>query len=170
MTFSHVISNAGPLIVLAKLNRLDLLAELYRQVQIPQEVYHEVVTLGTAQGAADALTFRLFWQQRQWPIVEMSADALAVYQPPVILHPGELAVLALAQTLPKPLVLLDDEMARTEARRVELAVRGSLGVLVQAYRQQHLTRAQVMLLIEEIGLRPDIWISTRLCQQVLEAL
>ena len=170
MTFSHVISNAGPLMVLAKLNRLELLADLYHEVQIPQEIYHEVVTQGAARGAADALTFRLFWQHRRWPIVEMPADALPAYQSPVLLHPGELAVLALAQTSPRPLVLLDDEVARTEARRLGLPVRGSLGVLVQAYRQQLLTRAQVTLLIEEVGLRPDIWISTKLCQQVLAAL
>ena len=100
----------------------------------------------------------------------MPADALPAYQSPVLLHPGEFAVLALAQTSPRPLVLLDDEVARTEARRLGLPVRGSLGVLVQAYRQQHLTRAQVTLLIEEIGLRPDIWIATKLCRLVLEAL
>lgn len=170
MTFSHVISNAGPLMVLAKLNRLDLLAELYGEVQIPQVVYHEVATQGLARGATDALTFRLFWQQKQWPIIEMSPPDLSVIQPSMILHPGELAVLALAQTVQQPLVLLDDEAARTEARRLELSVRGSLGVLVQGYRQKHLTRAEVALLIEEIGLRPDIWISAKLCQQILAAL
>jgi predicted nucleic acid-binding protein len=33
-----VISNAGPLIALGKLNRLELLADLYETVQIPQSV------------------------------------------------------------------------------------------------------------------------------------
>ena len=31
----RVISNAGPLMALAKLNRLDLLANLYQQVELP---------------------------------------------------------------------------------------------------------------------------------------
>ena len=170
MSFSHVLSNAGPLIVLAKLNRLELLADLYHEVQIPQVVYDEVITQGLARGATDALTLRLFWQQKQWPIIESPAEPRPRYQPPVILHPGELAVLGLAQTLPAPLVLLDDEVARAEARRLGLPVRGSLGVLVQAYRQQRLSRAQAALLIEEIGLRPDIWISAKLCWQVVEGL
>ena len=70
MKFSHVISNAGPLIVLAKLNQLELLDDLYHEVQIPQVVYHEAVTQGLAYGAADALTLRLFWRQKQWPVID----------------------------------------------------------------------------------------------------
>ncbi len=38
-----VLSNAGPLIALGKLNRLELLAELYGQVQIPHAVHEEAV-------------------------------------------------------------------------------------------------------------------------------
>jgi len=77
-------------------------------------------------------------------------------------------VLALAQTLAEPLVLLDDETARAEARRVGLHVRGTLGVLAQAHRQGLLSFPQLELLINEIAARPDIWIATRLCEQVLE--
>jgi predicted nucleic acid-binding protein len=39
-----VLSNAGPLMALGKLNRLDLLTELYEQVQIPRAVYTETVS------------------------------------------------------------------------------------------------------------------------------
>jgi len=59
-----VLCDAGPLIALAKLNRLDLLAELYEEVQTPRAVYGEVVVQGFARGAPDALTVRLFWQRR----------------------------------------------------------------------------------------------------------
>jgi predicted nucleic acid-binding protein len=43
-------------------------------------------------------------------------------------------VLALAQSLADPLVLLDDKVARAEAGRINLALCGTLGVLVRAYR------------------------------------
>lgn len=79
-------------------------------------------------------------------------------------------MLALAQTLPNPLVLLDDEVARTEARRLKLRLRGTVGVLVQVYRQGHLPFAQIDLLLEEIALRPDIWISAKLCHKVRDSL
>lgn len=165
-----VLCNAGPLIALGKLNRLTLLADLYSTVQIPRAVYDEVVTKGLGRGAPDALTVRLFWQRQGWPVVDVPAAVLAVYAPPVTLGPGETQVLALAQTLTDPLVLIDDEVARAEARRLRLRVRGTLGVLVQAYRQQLLTLAETELLIQEIAARPDIWIGAKLCEQVLAGL
>lgn len=165
-----ILSNAGPLIALGKLNRLDLLANLYKQVQIPQQVYTEVVTQGLARRATEALTIRLFWQQQNWPVVNVPAQILSAYNPPVTLDSGEMEVLALAQTVSNVLVLLDDEAARAEARRLNLPVRGTLGVLVQAYRNNYLTYSQTDLLLQEIAVRPDIWISVKLCQQVLDAL
>ena len=165
-----VVSNAGPLMALGKLNRLELLVEVYGQVQITRAVYTEVVTQGLARGEPDALVTRLFWQTQGWPIIDVPADVLAAYQPPTILGDGETEVLALAQTLSNPLVLLDDELARAEARRLNLTVRGTLGVLVEAYHQQHLTYTQLDLLLQEIAARPDIWISDELCQQILDSL
>jgi uncharacterized protein len=117
---------------LGKLNRLDLLVDLYSEVQIPHAVYDEVVTRGLIRGASDALTVRLFWQRQAWPIVNIPEANLATYKPPVILHWGEIEVLTLAQMLNEPLVLLDDEVARVEARRLRMHLRGTLGILVQA--------------------------------------
>jgi len=155
---------------LGKLNRLDLLANLYGEVQIPRAVYDEVVTQGLARGAPDALTVRLFWQRQGWPVVNVPEAVVSSYTPPVILDPGEIEVLALAQTLKDPLVLLDDEVARTEARRLNLRVRGTLGILVHAYRDGLLSFDQIELLIREIAARPDIWIGAKLCEQVLASL
>ena len=164
------ICNAGPLIALGKLNRLELLTELFGQVRIPRAVYTEAVTQGLALGMPDARTIRIFWQTKGWPIIEVSAATLAAYKPPVILDPGETAVLALAQTLSDALVLLDDETARAEARRLKLHVQGTLGVLAQAYRAGVLSFPEVELLLQEVAARPDIWISAKLCELVLQAL
>jgi len=49
-------------------------------------------------------------------------------------------------------------------------VRGTLGVLSQAFRSGILSFPQVELLIQEIAARPDIWIGPKLCEQVLQAL
>jgi predicted nucleic acid-binding protein len=155
---------------LGKLNRLELLSELYGKVRIPHAVYDEVVTCGLAKGASDALTVRLFWQRQKWPVVDVPPSVLSAYTPSVILGPGEKAVLALAQTMRYPLLLLDDEVARSEARLLKLRVRGTLGILAQAYREQMLTLAQTELLIREISVRRDIWISAKLCEQILASL
>ncbi|HKX31232.1 MAG TPA: DUF3368 domain-containing protein [Blastocatellia bacterium] len=165
-----VLCNAGPLIALGKLNRLELLGDLYGEVQIPRRVYDEVVTRGLARGAPEALTVRLFWQRQGWPIVDVTLHDLSAYTPSATLDPGETEVLALARTLQDPLVLLDDETARTEARHLGLRIRGTLGILVQAYRTELLSLTQIELLIQEIIARPDIWISSKLCEEVLASL
>lgn len=170
MADAIVVTDAGPLIALGKLNRLDLLAGLYGEVQVPRAVYEEVVREGLARGTPDARAVQLFWQQQQWPIVDVPESVLAAYAPEVILDPGETEVLAFAQTLPNALVLLDDEVARAEARRLKLRARGTLGVLVQGHRQGLLSLAQVELLIHEIAVRPDIWIGAKLCEGVLASL
>ncbi len=143
MTASRrIIGNAGPLMALAKLNRLDLLAKLYDRVEIPRAVYREVVTQGLTLGAPDARVVQLFWEKHEWPIIEVSGDLLSGFQPRVVLDAGETEVLALAGENPSALFLIDDDLARQEARRLAVEVKGTLGVLVQAYRRQHLTRGE----------------------------
>jgi predicted nucleic acid-binding protein len=115
-----VLCNAGPLIALGKLNRLHLLADLYGTVGIPRAVYNEVVTEGSLRGLPDALTVRLFWESQGWPVVNVSETVLAAYLPAAVLGPGETELLALAQSEPDSLVLIDDETARVEARRLNL--------------------------------------------------
>ncbi len=166
----RVIANAGPLMALAKLNRLDLLARLYHQVEIPAAVYREVVTQGVARGAPDARIVQLFWEQHGWPITEVPRKLLSAFQPRVVLDAGETEVLALAEEDPEALFLIDDDLARQEARRRAVEVKGTLGVLVQAFRRQILTLDETELLIQQIAARPDIWIGARLCEGVLENL
>ncbi|HZF07761.1 MAG TPA: DUF3368 domain-containing protein [Thermoanaerobaculia bacterium] len=165
-----VLANAGPLIALAKLNRLGLLSDLYRVVQVPRSVYHEVVEQGLARGATDAGTIRLFLDRSGWPILEVPEPTIRGYDPLVVLDPGERDLLILAQSIPEALLLIDDEIARGEARRLGLAVRGTLGILAQARRAGLLTLQEVELLLLEIATRRDIWISEKLCQDVLAKL
>ncbi len=155
---------------LAKLNRLDLLAKLYDQVEIPKAVYREVVTQGLALGAPDAQVVQLFWENQKWPIIEVSGQLLSDFQPRVVLDAGETEVLALTAENPGALFLLDDDLARQEARRLGVEVKGTLGVMVQAFRRGVLTFEETELLIQLIAARPDIWIGARLCEGVLEGL
>ncbi len=155
---------------LGKLNRLHLLVDLYATVHIPSAVYREVVVEGAALGAPDALPIRLFLEVRGLPIVEAAKEVLLAYSPPVILGVGETELLALARDFREVLVLLDDEEARSEARRLGLPVKGTLGILIEAWRTGVLSLEEMEILILEIAARPDIWISERLCRQVLEQL
>lgn len=155
---------------LGKLNRLHLLVDLYKVVHVPRTVYREVVVEGTARGMPDALPIRLFVEIRSLPILEASQEALLAYSPSTVLDAGETELLALAREFKDALVLMDDSEARTEARRLGLAVKGTLGILVEACRAKVLSLAEVEILILEIAARPDIWISETICRRVLQQL
>ena len=49
----------------------------------------------------------------------MPAEIIAAYEPAVTLDRGEIEVLAFGQTVSNVLVLMDDEVARAEARRLK---------------------------------------------------
>lgn len=54
MSEQIVVTDAGPLLALAKLDALELLARLYGVVHTTPIVFDETVTEGMAQGASDA--------------------------------------------------------------------------------------------------------------------
>jgi hypothetical protein len=61
-----VVCNAGPLMVLAKLNQLHLLKELYGRVRLANSVYDETVIEGMRRGHEDARTLLRFLMQMGW--------------------------------------------------------------------------------------------------------
>ena len=48
-----VVSNSSPLIALARIGRLKLLASLYKRILIPVEVHHEVTVGGHGPPGAE---------------------------------------------------------------------------------------------------------------------
>lgn len=121
----NVVSDSSPLIALAAINSLDLLQALYGSIQIPDEVYKEVVVRGRYPAAAVAnipcITRRSAKDLQQ---VAQLRD--------VGLDKGESEAIALALELPASLLLVDELAARKIARQHGLAITGVVGVLIDA--------------------------------------
>ena len=167
MTYElRVVSDAGPLIVLAKLNLLHLLGALYGRVQIPRSVYQEVVIEGMRAGHEDARTLYLFLEQTGWPIQEIAPEEIPADLRAARLDRGERETLAIAVVLGSDLVLMDETVGREVARASGLAVRGSLGILIQAYRQGAIDAGQLRLYLAEIARRQDIWVHPALVERL----
>jgi len=49
-------------------------------------------------------------------------------------------------------------------------IRGTLGILVELYQKKLISKSQLKEHLEETKRRKDIWISSRLCQKLIEAL
>lgn len=159
----RVISNAGPLIALAKLNLLHLLKQLYGRVCFSRAVYEEAVVEGLRQGLEDAHTLQLFLTQEGWEATEIRMPEISWLH----LDRGERdsLVLALAKNA---LLLIDEERGREVARQYKVTVRGTLGILIEAYRRGLITSDQLQFYFSQIEKRTDIWISPSLCRRLLK--
>ena len=71
-----VVSNASPLIALARIDHLDLVPKLYENIAIPTEVYNEVVIAGAGLPGASQVA-RAEWIQIT-PVRDTAAIRLAV--------------------------------------------------------------------------------------------
>jgi uncharacterized protein len=132
LTSHHVaiVSNTSPLILYARIGRLELLQQLFDDVLVPPAVYQEVVLQGAGRPGAASVS-NAVWIQRQ-----ALSDYRVVQALMVELDRGEAEAITLAMELGgQTAILLDDQKGRrlADARGVEVI--GSGGVLVRAKRR-----------------------------------
>jgi uncharacterized protein len=118
----EVIADTSPIQYLYQIAQLDLLPTLYGQIKMPQAVVDEL-TQGRDQGISLPDPIVLSW------ITLCSVPILIPSIPN--LGAGEREVLSLAITLPDALVILDDALARSHARQLNISITGTLGVLLK---------------------------------------
>lgn len=161
---ARVVSNAGPLMVLAKLNLLHLLQQLYGRVHFTHAVFDEVVQTGMRIGYQDAYTAQQFLRELNWEPAETFSFPHELATLP--LDSGEKESIALALQL-KGLLLIDEDRGKRAARQLGLDVRGTLGVLIEAYRRNFITDSQLRLYFHQVTTRSDIWISSSFAAALL---
>lgn len=127
-----LVVDAGPLIALARLNRLDLPARFFSRLLVPAPVLAECV----AGRRAGAELIERTVQQTPWEVV---AEAEIAHDQSLALSlgAGEAAAIAVAQKFPGTTLLIDDWVGRRTAAARGLRVIGVLGILVAARRQGH---------------------------------
>lgn len=120
----EVITDTSPIQYLYQIAQLELLPTLYGQIKMPQAVADELAQ-GRDQGISLPDPSFLSW---------LTLHAV----PPSILIPnlpnlgaGEREALSLAITIPGSLVILDDALARSYARQLNISITGTLGVLLK---------------------------------------
>jgi uncharacterized protein len=117
-----VVADSSPLIYLSRVGALDLLPVLFDDVVVPRAVWDEVVLRRPSAPDVNSLL------QARWirvvdvdlPNVDLGLDS------------GETAAILLAQTIHADWLLIDERVGRRVAEARGIAVRGTLGVLVQA--------------------------------------
>lgn len=140
----RAVSDAGPLIHLSWIGRLDLLQELFDEVIAPAAVRDEVLRVGPEITGAALLREALADGR---PAVRAVHDHAAVEALRAELDQGEAEALVLMGEADADIVLLDDRRARDRAIDQGLPVTGTLGLLRMA-RDRGLLPAVLPLLLE----------------------
>lgn len=121
-----VITNTSPLLLLAKIRRLDLLRQLFDEILIAGAVYEEI----NAKLACETKEINVLIQTKVIYLREARTDI--VKNLPVDLGKGERETIALAIETNADLVVMDDQEGRRLARSQGLSITGTVGVLIEA--------------------------------------
>lgn len=111
-----IVCNTSPLILLAKIDRLDILIRLYREPMIPTAVEDEL----SEKPGQENDQVKAFLKEGKLQLRRVSEKILA--RIPVDLGRGEREAIALALGVKADLVILDDQGGRLVARDKGLSV------------------------------------------------
>ncbi len=125
----RIVSNTGPLIALALIDRLDILQTLFQQVIIPDAVHRELLEGG---GSGHGLPS---YKKANWiQVLSLSGTLDPLLQ--TVLDLGEASVIQLARDQKADYVLIDERKGRKIARDIfGLKVIGTARILVEAKRK-----------------------------------
>lgn len=155
----YVVTNTTPLIALDLIGKLHLLHDLYDEVLMPPAVYAEALAGGEKRvGAIGGL------QSTPWLRVHPLSDPRRANLL-VDLDRGEAEAIALAQELDADLLIIDERLGRLHARRLGIAITGTIGVLLKAKVLGYVY--EVRPLLEQLH-KGGIYLSDELVRRALD--
>lgn len=125
-----VVSNASPLISLAKIKQLELLQKLFSEILITEQVHSEAAIAGPgAQEIAGSEWIKV--------VALTDIDLLRKWRSLYGLGAGEISTLLLAKEYSADLVIIDEKKARQLARKESVRVVGTVGILEESCRRNY---------------------------------
>ena len=151
------ITDAGPLRYLILIEESELLMRLYARLIIPIAVLKELSQPNTPPQVVS-------WIKNPPDWLEAKAASISEESFPATLGEGEREAIMLAEMMNADALLIDDGAARREARRRQLPVQGTLGVLATAAELDLVNLPDAIQRLRHTNFR----VSERLLQTFLE--
>jgi predicted nucleic acid-binding protein len=152
-----IISNTTPIISLLKVDKLNLLKELYEKIIVPKAVYLEVEN-GKEKPYYHDLT-QIDWIEIQEIGNHDSRDYF------LDLDEGEAEVLILAKELNADLIIMDEIMGRRYSKQLGFNLTGTIGILLKA-KENGLIES-IKDLLTELA-KKGTWLSLKLITKAIE--
>ncbi len=151
-----VISNTSPLIFLSKLDALTIVQQCFETIIIPKAVETELKGLVLPEFIVSK---------------SISNSGAAFVQGALgRLHTGELEAIMLAEETKADLILLDDLAARNMAKRLDLTVMGTVGVLKLANSKSILSASETLAYYDELIEKHGLYLSPKILKKLKETL
>ena len=149
-----MIVNSSPLIILGSVNKLNLLNNVFDEVTISKGVYEEVVLRGKEVNSPDAYLVEEEVKKRNILVKELNDEykrkAKLLERIYTQLHYGECETIALALQEGQKEVLIDEKSARQVARLHNITPRGTLRVLMLAFKKKIIHEEELKEIITKI--------------------
>ena len=121
-----IISDTTPIISLIKINRLDLLEELFGEVLIPDAVFRELTTNVTFKEEADIVKSSEFIKVSSI----QNRKSLEILQAASGLDAGESEAIILDDELKSDVLIIDERRGRKVAQNLGIAITGTIDILI----------------------------------------
>lgn len=152
--------DTGPLVFLAKLDRLELLQRGTDEILAPVAVLNEVLAIH------DEAAQKIELASQSWLQIQTVDDRSKIRLLLADLDTGEAEVIALAQTVNANRVVMDDLDARRFAHRVGLSVVGTMGLLLAARLRGEIPSVKTEIeRLQQLG----FWTNKALVEAILQA-
>ena len=152
-----IISNTTPILSLLKINKLEILKELYNEIIVPTGVYEEIET-------GKGRNYYVDLQSLEWvKVINVENPATIEYLHE--LDKGEAEVIVLAKEQKADLVIIDEKLGRYFAKYYNLTLTGTLGILIKAKQLGYIDK--IKPLIEKMQ-EEGIWFNKKLTDKVLK--
>ena len=136
-----IVSDSTTLIILGRIERYDLLENLFDTVYIPSDVMREVSQ--KSDGISNTILAHTLFE------IKSITDEVTLKMLDGILDSGESEAIVLAKEL-QCILLIDEKKGRTIAKTMGLDIIGLLGVLILNAKREAITRAEAIEILNTI--------------------
>jgi len=167
-----VVSDATPLIYLARIGRIQLLKILFQRIQIPEEVKVEVVDRGKEKKYSDAYVVKEAFNEGWITVGKLrrnNEEKANILIEATGIDLGEAEAILLTRQKAEETVLMDQADARTVARQFGLKPRGTLHLITLSARRGMLSKKNAKEDLSKL-LEANFRISTKIYDVALKTI
>jgi len=167
-----VVSDATPLIYLARIGRIQLLKNLFQHIQVPEEVKVEVIDRGKEKNYPDAYIIEEAFDDGWVTIGNLTRNnekRARILMEATGIDLGEAQAILLTRQKAEETILMDQAHARTVARQFGLKSRGTLYLIVVSARKGMLSKEDAKENLSKL-VEANFRISTKIYDAALKTI